>query len=59
VDTLTASGRLTGPGEIFVSGIDRTLLTLEQQPVSARAMTCARKANADHHAAWVCTNGMG
>lgn len=52
VDTLRKSGRLTGPGEVFVSEMDRTLRRWEIQPIPQAALTAARQATEEHRDRW-------
>jgi HEXXH motif-containing protein len=55
--TLTASGRLTGPGEIFLAGMTRTLREWSRDPVPAAARELARREADEHLARWRDRNG--
>jgi HEXXH motif-containing protein len=57
VDTLTSSGRLTGPGMSFVSGMARTLQAYETELVSTAAVTVAQRAVDEHKTRWRRRNG--
>jgi uncharacterized protein len=56
VDTLAMSGRLTGPGETFLSGIDRTLSRWEAEPIPDQILAAAQQANEEHRERWARTN---
>jgi hypothetical protein len=56
VDTLAMSGRLTGPGETFLSGIDRTLSRWEAELIPAQILAAAQQANEEHRERWSRTN---
>lgn len=51
-DTLLQSGSLTRPGEVFVSGIDRTLRRWDAEPVPASAIAQAKLASDEHEERW-------
>jgi uncharacterized protein len=57
VDTLSASGRLTGPGEAFVSGMDGALRRWEAEPITLRARADAQRASDEHLERWRQRNG--
>jgi uncharacterized protein len=57
VDTLTASGRLTDPGQAFVAGMRRTLGSWAEDQVPASAVTLAIRAAAEHRALWYRRHG--
>jgi HEXXH motif-containing protein len=57
IDTLSVSGTLTGPGEVFVSGIDRTLRRWEAEPVPGQVLAAAQRANNEHRERWSKVNG--
>jgi uncharacterized protein len=57
VDTLTSCDRLTNYGEMFVSGIDRTLCRWEAEPIPQRTLAAARRVNNEHRERWREMNG--
>jgi hypothetical protein len=57
VDTLGMTGRLTGPGEVFVSGMDHTLRQWEIEPIPPSALAVAKRANEEHRERWRQRNG--
>jgi HEXXH motif-containing protein len=57
VDTLRMSGRLTDPGEVFVSGMDRTLQSWEIEPIPQGALAKAQRAGEEHAERWRQRNG--
>lgn len=52
VDTLQRSGRLTGPGQRFLGGVEQRLSQLLRMPVPATPQTFARMACRDHALSW-------
>jgi len=57
VNTLGSSGRLTGPGEVFVSGMNHRLRRWEAWPVPQAAAKTARQASEEHRERWRQRNG--
>ena len=57
INTLGSSGRLTGPGEVFVSGMDHRLRRWEAQPIPQAALKAARQASEEHRERWHQRNG--
>jgi hypothetical protein len=57
IGTLTRSNRMTGPGDIFVAGMARTLHSWAAEPVPSDAAALARKAADLHRARWQRHNG--
>jgi HEXXH motif-containing protein len=55
--TLTASGRLTGPGRRFVDGMARTVDGWTAEPVPAHAAERARRLAEEHRDRWIGANG--
>lgn len=57
IGILSASGRLTGPGEIFVAGMARTVGSWAGEAVPSDAAERARGAEERHRAQWIAANG--
>jgi uncharacterized protein len=57
VDTLIMSGGLSRSGEVFASGMRRTLRRWESEPVPASALARAQQASEEHRERWRGRNG--